>query len=254
MGDNAQISIPVSTAPVDSDTLVKVDGLRVTLTAENGWRWQSLWQNRSVEFSKSSPNGTLTFNMPEDKANQMAKLHAKATVELAFSVYRLGAPHRVDTKADRFQLLNNTYCHWHNSERRFFSGEVLDCEAALHLPAIMEIEIESGSNTCSRDPEWPPLPAGHYASNVEYGSDLPADFDPNPAHGLNLNFGYWIPAIPSPDDEKMNLGAQTCRGMPLSVRTGVSESQVRASFDLGFIGSERKPKPGAEFGIYRDSE
>jgi hypothetical protein len=254
LGDDAQISIPISTTPADSDTLVKVDGLRVTLTAENGWRWQSLWQNRTVEFSKSSPNGTLTFNMPEDKANQMAKLHAQASVELAFSVYRLGAPHRVDTKADRFQLLNNTYCHWHNPERRFFSGEVLDCEAALHLPVIMEIEIESGSSACSRDPAWPPLPAGHYASNVQYGSDLPADFDPDPAHRLNLNFGFWIPAIPSPDDPKMNVGAQACRGMPLSVRTGVSENQTRASYDLGFIGSEVKPKPGTGLRFYPGSE
>jgi hypothetical protein len=254
MGNDAQISIPVSTATADSDTLVKVDGLRVTLTAENGWRWQSLWQNRSVEFSRSSPNGTLTFNMPEDKANQMAKLHAKASAELAFSVYRLGAPHRVDTQADRFQLLGNTYCHWRNPEIPFFSGEVLDCEAALHLPVIMEIEIESGSSTCSRDPAWPPLPAGHYASNVQYGTDLPADFDPDPAHRLNLNFGFWIPAIPSPDDPKISLRGQSCRGTPLSVRTGVSENQMRASYDLGFIGSEVKPKPGTNFRFGPDSE
>jgi hypothetical protein len=254
MGDEAQISIPVSTATSDSDTLVKVDGLRITLTAENGWRWQSLWQNRSVEFSKNSPTGTLTFNMPEDEANRMAKLHAKASVELAFSVYRLGAPHRVDTQSGRFQLLGNAYCHWRKPEMRFFSGEALDCEAALHWPSIMEIEIESSSSTCLRDPAEPPLPAGHYASNVEYGSDLPADFDPDPAHRLNLNFGSWIPAIPSQDDPQKSVGAQICRGVPLSVRTGVSASQVRANYDLGFIGTETKPKRGTGFRYDPDSE
>jgi hypothetical protein len=254
---NAEISIPVSSLPADSDTIVNVDGLRVTLTAENGWRWQSLWQNRSVRFSKNSPNGSLTFHMPEEQANQMAKLHAKVSVELAFTVYRLGAPHRVDTQADRFQLLSNTYCHWYQRVLPYSNGIVIngvDCEAALHLPPIIEIEIESGSGACSQPPGEPLIPAGHFASNVEYGTDLPADFDPNPAHHVNLNFGTWIPPIPSPRDPRFNLPAQPCRGMPLEVRTGVFENRSRATYDLGFIGSEKQPGPGPEFGLAPYSE
>jgi hypothetical protein len=255
--NDAEISIPVLASPADSDTIVNVDGLRVTLTAENGWRWQSLWQNRSANFSKNRPDGSLNFRMPEEQAAQMAKLHAKATVELAFSVYRLGAPRRIDTQSDRFQLLGNTYCNWYERRFAFSNGVVikgLDCEAALHLPPIMEIEIESGSGACSQPPGEPLIPSGHYASNVEYGSDLPADFDPNPAHRVNLNFGSWIPLIPSPRDPRYNLPAQPCRGMPLEVRTGVFENRVRATYDLGFLGSEKQPGPESVNGFAPGSE
>jgi hypothetical protein len=249
-GAASEISIPVSAAPADSDTIVNVDGLRVTLVADNGWRWQSPWQSRSVRFSKNSPNGSLSFSMPEDQAIQMAKLHVKASVELAFTVYRLGAPHRVDTRADRFQLSGNTYCSWHRQDFSFFNGvetRGLDCEAALHLPVIMQIQMESGSGSCSQPPDQPPIPAGHYAADIEYGTDLPADFDPNPAHKVRLFFGSWIPPIPNPRDPKDNLTAWPCRGVPLEVRTGLFENRVRASFDLGFIGSEEPISPESKY-------
>ena len=212
----AEISIPVSTPPIDSDTIVNVEGMRITLTADNGWRWETPWKNHSLKFSRNSPNRVIAFSMPAEQANQMAKLHAKATVELAFIVYRLGAPHYIDTRAGRFQLPGNTYCSWLNRESSFFSWNGLDCEAALRVPPIVEIEIVSGTGNCSRNPGDLPLPAGHYASEIEYGTDMPVDFDPNPAHKLNLNFGIWMPRIPDPRDPKENLSASPCRGMPLA--------------------------------------
>jgi hypothetical protein len=236
-----QISIPVRATLDDSDTIVNVDGLRVTLTGDNGWHWQSPWQNRSARFSKNSPSGTFSFSMPHDLADQLENVHAKASVELAFTVYRLGAPHRVDTQADRFQLARNTYCHWQHRELRFLTFNGLECDAALHLPPMIEVEIESGSNTCSNSGQLP-LPAGHYANDVEYGTDMPADFDPNPAHRLNFNFGSWSPAIPNPRNPNEKQTAWLCRGMPLTVRTGVLEGRMRATFDLGYIGSEKQTK------------
>jgi hypothetical protein len=248
----AQISIPVSAPPIDSDIIVNVDGMRVTLTAENGWHWESPWTNRAIKFSRSSPYGNLAFNMPVEQANQMAKLHAKASVELAFAAYRLDTPRRFDTGSDRFQLPGNTFCHWSHLELTYFSLGGLDCEAALRVPSIVELEIVSGTGACSRNSDEPPLPAGHYASDIEYGSDMPADFDPNPAHKLNLNFGIWIPRIPDPSDPKVSLSASLCRGMPLEVRTGVLEGRMRATYDLGFIGSAKMIPPEHDF--YPDSE
>lgn len=249
-----QVSLPVSVSSVDSDTVVSVDGLRVTLTGNNGWRWQSSWQNRSVKFSRNSPNGSLTFNMPAEQANQLAKLHPKASVELAFTVYRLGAPHRIDTGAGRFQLADKIYCGWHHGDSRFLTFDGLECLAALHLPPIIELGIESGSGVCPANPGQPPIPAGHSASDIEYGTDMPADFDPNPAHKLNLIFGAWIPPIHNPRaPEPINdLTAWPCRGMPLEVRTGVLEGRMRAAYDLGFIGSEKRAPPDIE--LNPDSE
>lgn len=245
-----EISIPVTASPADSDTIVNVDGVRVTLSGDNGWHWQSRWQNRSIRFSRSSPSGSLSFSMPEDLARQMANLHAKASVDLAFTVYRLGAPQRVDTHAERFQLPGRIYCSWNRHENFLSEGiesHGLECAAALHLPVIMQIEIASGSAACYQPSNQSPIPAGHIGTDVEYGTDLPAEFDPNPAHKVRLFFGPWIPTIPDPRTPKTNLTAWPCQGTPFEVRTGFLVGQTRASFDLGFIGSEQKPESDPEF-------
>jgi hypothetical protein len=65
------------------------------------------------------------------------------------------------------------------------------------------------------------------------------DFDPDPVHKINLNFGAWIPPIPSAGAPDQNLQAKLCRGTPLTVRVGTLEGRRRATFDLGSIGTEK---------------
>jgi hypothetical protein len=234
----ADISIPVIASPADPDASIDVDGFRVTLTGDNGWRWQSPWLNRSLKFSKDDPRGSIFFAMPEESANQMAHLHARASVEIAFGVYRLGPPHKVDTQADHFSLTSDAVCHWFHGTSDRFSFNGVDCAAPLHLPEIMEVRIDSATSTCPESPGEPPLPTGHSAAAAEHGTDLP-DFDPDPVHKINLNFGAWIPPIPSAGAPDQNLQAKLCRGTPLTVRVGTLEGRRRATFDLGSIGTEK---------------
>jgi len=239
-GDEGNISLPVEAKLTDSDLILDVDGLRVFLAGDNGWSWHTPWLNNSIGFSKDSPNATIEFAMPADLADQMKHLHPKATVELAFGVYRLGPPHVFATTGERFGLSAGIICRW--AERvpgyAFLRGS--GCVAPLSLPEATEIRIDSGSNTCDQSGKnEPPLPAGHSARHVEYGSGMPADFDPDPVRKISLDFGDWTPPIPSVQDPKTNLHAFPCKGWPFSVRMGFDEGKMRAEFNLGEIGNEK---------------
>jgi hypothetical protein len=247
-GDDANISIPVEAWTADPDTTVNVDGLRISLTGDNGWRWQSPWINHFLTFTKDSPNGSLVFSMPDSIADQMAQVHAKATVELAFGLHRFGSPQQVATQNEKFTLPGNAFCHWVRRASGEISFSELACAAPFHLPEAMQTRIESGSSTCHQvEGAMAPLPFGHHATVIEYGSGLFPDFNPDPVRKLSPGFGAWIPFIPDPFEPKTNLTAYPCRGTPLTVRLGSSEGSHRATFDLGEIGAEspEKEDPGA---------
>jgi hypothetical protein len=238
MGQEVNISLPVKVNPGDSDNELSVDGLRVTLTGDNGWSWQSQWLNHSIRFSREFPRGSIFVTMPKNTADKMAQAHATAKVELAFEIYRLGPPRTIETRADKFALPGGVNCRW-------FSGEVgelwvngMNCVAPLHLPEMMEVRIDSGTNTCSVGASDEALPPGHFATDDENGSDWPADFDPDPVRKVDMGFGKWIPLIPT-GDPGQSRSAEVCRGTPLTVRLGTKEDQMRATFDLGSVGMEK---------------
>ena len=239
-GDEAKISIPVTAGTVEPDRIIDVDGYRVTLRGDNGWRWQSKWMSQTLKLSKNEPHGNIGFNMPVKLADQLARAHAQATVELAFGVYRLGAVQRVETGAERFILPGAGYCRWIDRKFGAFWLSGPTCVAPFHLPEVTVLQVESEDNTC-RPPEGePPLPAGHYATRIEYGSGGMPDFDPNPVHEINLFMGDWIPAILSASDAKNNRSAALCKGTPILIRTGSFSGRMGATFDLGSMGVEKR--------------
>jgi hypothetical protein len=242
LGSQTGISLPVKALLTDSDTEVSVDGLRVTLTGDNGWAWHSQWLNNSIRFSKESPLGSIGIMMPTNVADQVARAHAMATVEFAFEVYRLGPPHKVDTGSDEFELPGGTYCRWIRGVMENFNFNGMSCATPLHLPEVMEVRIDSDSNTCQEGSSEQALPAGHYAEHVEYGSNWPADFDLDPVRRVNLNFGQWIPMIRISGDSGPGRNASACRGTPLAVRLGEREGQMRATYKLGSVGIEIRSK------------
>jgi hypothetical protein len=254
----AHLQIPVIAVQMDPDTIVDLEGLRVTFNGDNGWRWQSAWINGGPMFTRDSPQGDLDIPMPPEVADRLAAAHARASVELAFGLDRMSAPIPVNTASSRFSVPGSLVCRWFNNiapgdRAPFISFSGLECTAPLRLPEVIEFRIDSAASTCPLAENESPLPAGHFATNLMRGTSLPADFDPDPVHKTIPNFGYWRPLIPSDRDPKDHLTASPCRGTPMTVRTGASEGRSRATFDLGSIGAEKRPNgnSGVSGSIFR---
>ena len=234
------LNIPINFKSTDPDLIVDVEGFRVLLTGDNGWKWQSPWLNRSLNFSPTSPTGGFEFLIPSQIADQMPKLHVAGSVELAYRVHRLGRAQKIDTSPLRFSIPGVGSCYWFDGRSNTFSIRGYNCVAPLRLPGMFVAEIESSTVSCQPEQGEPPIAAGHYASATEYGIDaVPAEFDPNPIREFHLGFGKWSPPVKSVLDPKSDRNASFCRGTPLVVRLASFAGRMQSRFDLGPLGNEK---------------
>lgn len=245
-GTSAELVIPVSTHVADSDTIVQVDGTRIALSGNNGWHWTSPWLNQNLRYPVSPSQGQLRFQIPANLADRLQQLHARATADLALEVYRMGALQKIATNSDPVVLPGVGICRIDSGQDQYRNqygiliAPGLSCFAPLRLPGVVFLQTPSADNTC-RTEDGSPLPPGHYASTIEYGtSGIPADFDPDPVHAVHFNMGLWNPPIPAPDSPRKFRSAVVCRGTPLLLRTGSLDRTLQTTIDLGLIGNERR--------------
>ena len=236
-GNNLQI--PMGNVSVSPDTVVQVEGMRISLTGQNGWHWVSRWENTSLLFTRTQQPEKLSLTLPSDISAKVAAGVAASRAELAIAVYRMSPEIRIDTRAGRFSIPGNGVCSW-PVPNQFVQFEIrtLSCAEPLRGPDLMTIRIESGESTCLMDDEGTRLPPGHYATAAEWDSGPgPADFDPDPVHRFNpgSSFGTWFPAIPDPSQQGTRLTASVCRGTPLHLQTGTFVSRMRITVDLGEV-------------------
>jgi hypothetical protein len=237
-GDSA-ITLPVAVQSGDSNTMMEIDGVRLTLVGDNAWRWQSKWINRTLKLGHSVSGATIEFQIPKEVADQIQSKHVHVFADLAYNVYRFGPIHKVDTSGEQFSIPGVGVCRWNSFHRNEFEFSGLFCAAPLRLPGAALIGIDSSSYTCPAHAGEAQVAAGHYATSLLDGTDFPAEFDPNPIHSFNLFFENWVPAVPSLHEGNKDLLPSLCRGTPLFVSKGSLVNTERGSFDLGSIGVER---------------
>jgi len=234
------ISLPLAATFADADTILSVDGYRISLAGDNNWRWQSPWINRALKLNSGDPRASLSFALPLNLANQLPLLHPNATVELAYSLYHLDPARRISTGADTFTLPGGISCRWPR-ERSLYFRNASECAAPLRLPEVIVERIDSADVNCLPDPGEPPLPTNHSAFYAHYGNDnwFP-EFDPDPVRGLPQDFYDWNPPLPSALNPKETRHISFCRGTPLTIRTGTSTGPFQSTFNLGPLGQERR--------------
>jgi hypothetical protein len=238
-GFTSTIGIPLTASFIAPDAVVVIEGSRFVLSGDDGWHWVTPWLKENIDLAEDNPNTKLSFDLPSEVADQFVTKHATAKVEVALADFRLTAPLRVETAADRFDLADIGVCSW---RRRWFEENALrelDCVAPLRLPDVTVARVQSGEATCPAETGEPPLPAGHYATGLEIESErTPADFDPSPIHQVGFQFGEWKPAIPSILNRNQNRSGGLCPGTPVTIRTGTFTGRMRITFDLGGLGTE----------------
>lgn len=238
-----QIPLAISTFP--KDTLIEVDGSRVTLTGDGGWHFQSNWSSRYDTLTKIEPMRDVSFEIPNSMAREIESRHAKLHLELALEIYALETKH-IQTSAGRFDLPGLAFCDWDSKDRPHFVDSTATCANALRFPDVMLLDIHSDDDTCGPVKDEPLLPPSHTARHWNWERETgPAEFDLNPVHVFHLTTTTWDPPIPSAKDPKNWRTAAFCKGMPLTVQIGKRIRYAHVAFELGSVGS-LKPKPPNE--------
>lgn len=231
----SELDIPLGNVSVLPDTIVQVEGMRISLSGENGWRWNSDWQSENLLFTPSGQPERILTSLPNDIAARVAGGGAASRAELAVAVYRLSPERRIETGQRRFAIPGGGVCAW--PVLGAFEIRSLRCAEALRGPDLMMVRIDSSESTCRRT-DGTRLPPGHYATAYQWDSGPgPADFDPNPVHKFDLagGFGVWFPAISDTTEKEANLPATVCPGTPLHLEIGTLVSRMRIGVDLGQV-------------------
>lgn len=238
------ISVPIVDRSLDSNSIVRVDGLRAEFSGK-GWHWQSQWKSQTITFTHASPGYYLAVDMPEEIENRIAQGNTSVRMEVAYSIFQLGQAQMVDTRPQEFDVPGVGRCKWSEGDWRDFSRSTAWCVAPLSLPPVRVIQVNAADETCPLRAGEEPVPPGHFSYAVEFGSfDGP---DPNPVRSFVLVSSPWIPAIPDVQSPGQDRNAVFCRGTRFTVRTGKQLQQSRATFDLGDIGTEEpSPKQAAD--------
>jgi hypothetical protein len=186
------------------------------------------------------PGFEMNIAIPDEIADKLAIGDAAAKVEVAFETYRLDHAQSVDTRPSKFVLPGVGRCEWSNWRSRGILSSAESCVAPLRLPPLWVTEIDSNGDACPLGNGVPPVPPGHFALDVEFGtSGAPVEFDPDPIRTFRLAASPWVPAIPDSRLSNQNREASFCRGTRFTVRTGRAADTFRASFDLGDIGIQK---------------
>ena len=241
---NSSIWIPVIAVPADPHVVVNVEGMKVLLRGDNGWKWESEWINRTFWLAVGSGETSIYFDVPSRIADQIEKAHAAATVDLAYSVYRLTRERKVDTVPEKFDIAEHITCHWVNAGGTGILSDDFACVAPLRLPGILVARISARDLTCPSGSDAQ-IPADRIAVATQFGGeDMPVEFDLDPVRQPMLNFGMWSPPVFA--EKKYQVRAGTCRGTPMTVQTGHFESRQHSTFVLGSPGAEKlmeQPEP-----------
>jgi hypothetical protein len=240
-GGQSTIGIPIVDRALDSNSIVRVDGHRAEFSG-TGWHWESKWKSQSVTFTQASPGFYMDVDVPEEIAKKIGQGSVSVKMEVAFNIYQLDRAQIVDTRAKEFDVPGVGRCEWADRRAPFLFSTGVPCVAPLELPAVRVFQIDAAGDACPlRDGEGPVAP-GHFAYTAEFGgSDGP---DPNPIRSFGLAASAWIPSIPDVLQRKQERKAYFCRGTRFTVRTGRLTERLRATFDLGDIGSEEPSAKG----------
>jgi hypothetical protein len=232
------VRVPIIAVPEDPHIVMNVEGMRIWLHGDHGWKWDSGWKNKSFWLSANSAETNIDFDVPTKVLDQMRKAHASATIDLAYETYRLTREVRVDTSRSQFDIPGVAQCSWKGGGRYGISLVALNCVAPLRLPGLVVTRMQARESTCDWGKENP-VPADRFAVSVQSGNDaMPADFDLDPVRTLQLGFGFWIPRVGLEDNGAQQ--ARFCRGTPITVQTGHAEGRMQTTFELGLLAEEKE--------------
>ncbi|HWG19629.1 MAG TPA: hypothetical protein VG225_03800 [Terracidiphilus sp.] len=241
----ATLQVPVYAASIPADTLVVIEGTRFHFTGNDGWDSKTAWATAAIVLSSQSSTAELSFPVPKSTADQIRRTHATIQAEIEMAVYHISAPYTIDTTPAHFKIPHVASCTLWSLESQIFRFSRLDCVAPLRMPDVYVTRLDSSENTCSQLNRQPRLPAGHWAMGVQYGSGIPADFDPNPIRTFDLDtgIGVWNPPIYTPQDPSTSRTASICRGTPVTAQYGWLSGRVHATYQLGPAGTESPTHP-----------
>jgi hypothetical protein len=141
------VVFPVTISGIAPDTAVKVDNVRVGLTAAGGVRWTSHWQGMYLTWLPGQTNGTLALKISRAFYERMKDKPVTVEMSVALTMLKSGNVKQLMLSENRFQLPGGSVCR--NSG---VWGNDISCLSPMRQPPLMLVATHFTTEDCSAAP------------------------------------------------------------------------------------------------------
>jgi len=235
------IQIPLSTSGVADDSIVVVSGVKVSLEAPNGLRWNSGWESPGISLFPDQKATQIDFNLKRKFFERVKSYSVKARIALALTVYR--DKNRADfvTPPGEFAMPDLGFCSAGTYLRE------IHCRAPLRTPSSMLITSDLSATTCPAREGESRADNREIVRDWHQNSDSLAEFGISPVK--NIDVYLW-----DRHDGARRLVAGICPGTPLIISSPKFVRSTRMELEINSLRLAdyrlRQDEPGASgFGI-----
>ena len=209
------VVFPVAISGIAPDTAVKVDNVRVLLTAAGGVRWTSHWQGLYLTWLPGQTNGTLALKISRSFYERMKDKPVTVEMSVALTMLKSGNIKRLMLPENRFELPGGSVCR-----KSGVWGNDISCLSPMRQPPLMLVATQFTTEDCSSAP-----PSNDGDRGIGWIGTLdtqPAEFGLTSVWESSVYFGRYSSARSS---ERQHL----CHGSQISFApyTVVSRSQQK---------------------------
>jgi hypothetical protein len=179
------IKIPVSVAGIPKDSFLKLDGMIVTLTNANGFRWDSGWKGNALSFFPDQKTAHIVFQVKQNIFDQINAGPVKARLLLAFTRYGIKNQRQFVVPSGEFRLPEIGLC---STESQYSRG--IHCLAPLRRPTYLLVTSETAASTCPLGNAEAP-PRGEFVRASVQGMPGPAEIGISPVVQVGVDLSNW---------------------------------------------------------------
>jgi hypothetical protein len=223
-GDKIEVQIPLQLSDFAEDTIIQVRGVKLDLDFASGEHWTSHWDSnyQSVFFDRT--RYWPTIEMDRRQYEKFRDLRAKAHLELAVNVFRIGNGVKVSLDGGRLSVAGRARCI--NDSLR----NELRCFAPLKQPSPLVIVANLPNSSCRVNAEaeregWAQSPAAY--ADLSY-SDIP-DLEFSSVREFTIALSRYH------GFEDLDASLPICPGTALELSVPRFVYSTRAAIDLGEI-------------------
>ena len=184
--DEVSIELPLSVAGIPKDSLLKLDGMIVTLTNAKGFRWDSGWKTDSQWLFPEQKTTNLSFQIKRNISDQLNSGPVTARLFLAFTLYRNQNRRQFVVPGGKFTLPKVGLC---TTELLYSRG--IHCLAPLRRPAFLLVTSESSSSTCAPEGDETSRHSGIFLHDFVRGMPGPAEMGISSVRQVEINLSDW---------------------------------------------------------------
>lgn len=227
--EDIAIGIPVRAWGLPANSLGRIRGVKLTLEAPDGVRWESGWQGYYGLFGPGENHWRQDFVMKHAVYERLKALPLKARVSVAMEILREHDFESATPTAREFDVPRVGRC-------RVWNPKALQCRSPLLRPSLVVLRVDPDISSC------PPLEYGNQLTlpdtmleGIPYAWESRSASDSGPAeYGINpvQSFSFYFRSV------------GICPGTPLRFSLPQSMAGARSDFEIGQLNLEEYRRPG----------